>query len=194
MPPPSFGEYRLPRGNHGLSREQVAENQRWRLLGAASELLAEGRLAGLSSRLIARRASVSSHTFYAHFENVDDVLAAAFANAAKLLVAATGAAFAAHGDPEGAWGAALSSALAAGTAEPGLAALMRIELAVAVPAVGAERECLLGRLAALPASGAASGNGRAGPAGALGLAVDQLEGGNADATGAFSRELATLLS
>jgi AcrR family transcriptional regulator len=199
MSPPSFRDYRLPRGNHGLSPAQVAENQRWRLLGAASEVLAERRLLGLTSRLIARRAGVSSHTFYEHFDDVDDVLAAAFANVARLLVESTGTAFAAHEDPMGAWDAALSAALAVGAREPGLAALMRIELAVAVPAIGAERERLLGRLAAL-----AGGHGRGGrrpstsgdrlaTGAVLALGVERLEAGSAESRDAAA-ELAALLA
>jgi DNA-binding transcriptional regulator YbjK len=196
MAPVPFRDYRLPRGNHGLSRAQVTENQRWRLIGAASEVLAEERILGVTSRLVARRAGVSSHTFYEHFEDVDDVLAAAFANAAQLLVESTGAAFAAHEDPEGAWGAALSAALAAGADEPGLAALMRIELAVAVPAVAAERERLLRRLAALPD---AIGRRRSGPGcrwavtAALALGVERLQTGEV-MSAAETADLAPLLA
>ena len=36
-----FAEHRLPPGHHGLTPETVAENQRWRLLGAVAEELAE---------------------------------------------------------------------------------------------------------------------------------------------------------
>jgi AcrR family transcriptional regulator len=196
MPPPSYRDYRLPRGNHGLSRAQVTENQRWRLLGAASEVLAEQRLSGVSSRLIARRAGVSSHTFYAHFEDVDDVLAAAFANAAHLLVESTGTAFAAHKEPEAAWRAALASALAMGVEEAGLAALMRTELAVAVPAVAAERERLLVRLAA-QRGGAARGQPDSGRrwavSAALALGVEGLQGGR-EMSAEVDADLAALLA
>jgi AcrR family transcriptional regulator len=193
MPAPSFGDYRLPRGNHGLSRAQVVENQRWRLLGAASEVLAERRLAGVSSRLIARRAGVSSHTFYEHFEDVDDVLAAAFANAAQLLVESTGAAFAAHEEPEAAWGAALSVALAVADEERGLAALMRPELAVAVRAVAAERRQLVGRLVAFEGNDRRGTAESASVAGALALAIEKLENALPDDGSLSGRELAVLL-
>jgi len=33
-----FASFHLPRGRHGLTPELVAENQRWRLIGASSEL------------------------------------------------------------------------------------------------------------------------------------------------------------
>jgi hypothetical protein len=37
----AFAAYRLPSGRHHIPPELVAENQRWRLLGAAAEVLAE---------------------------------------------------------------------------------------------------------------------------------------------------------
>lgn len=83
-----FSGFKLPPGHHGLSREYVAENQRWRLLGAAADLLAEGGCKSLTSRKIAGRAAVSSQTFYIYFENVEDCLRAAFEVGAKSLEAA----------------------------------------------------------------------------------------------------------
>jgi AcrR family transcriptional regulator len=193
MPPPSYRDYRLPRGNHGLSREQVAENQRWRLIGAASEVLAEVRLIGITSRLICRRAGVSNHTFYAHFENVDDVLAAAFANAAQLLLELTGAARSAPEGSDDACRRALSSTMSLGSQEPGLVALMRVEVAVAIPAVGAERQRLIARLDALRERRSDDARGGIWMAGALGIAVDRLGEGAEGTAATLPKELATLL-
>jgi AcrR family transcriptional regulator len=189
----SSGYQRLPPGRHGLSPAEVTADQRRRLTRAASALLAERRLTGLSSRRIARRAGVSSHTFYEHFESVDDVLIAAFADAAQLLVEVVGAGCAADGMPDRARLGALGAALALGADEPGLAALMRVEVAVAIPEVGAERERLVGRLGALPRGRDTFGRREVAVAAALALAAEWLEHGATKGADRSSGELASLL-
>lgn len=77
--------YKLPSGRHGLSRAHVGENQRWRLLGAAGEVLAEHGYRGTTSHKVAGRAAVSARTFYAHFRNTDECLLAAFEAGARSL-------------------------------------------------------------------------------------------------------------
>ena len=52
----SFRDHRLPPGRHGLSREEVVESQRWRLLGAVAEELAESGHVRTTSTRVARRA------------------------------------------------------------------------------------------------------------------------------------------
>ncbi len=149
MAPTSYGDHRLPSGRHTLSPEEVAANQRWRLIGAASEALAERRLVGVTARLISHRAAVSNYTFYEHFSGVDDVLVAAFSLASKLLLEAVGAACDERPNGESALENALAAALAFGAREPGMAALFTLEVATGVPTVAGERERLLGRLEAL---------------------------------------------
>ena len=61
----------LPRGRHGLTREQVLEVQRERLLIAATELLAAHGYRGFGAGEIAGRAGVSLAAFYDCFENKD---------------------------------------------------------------------------------------------------------------------------
>ena len=61
----------LPRGRHGLTREQVREVQRERLLIAATELLAAHGYRGFGAGEIAGRAGVSLAAFYDCFENKD---------------------------------------------------------------------------------------------------------------------------
>jgi AcrR family transcriptional regulator len=138
---------RLPGGRHRLSREEVAESQRRRLIAAAGDVLAERRIGGLSARLIARRAGVSNYTFYEHFESVDAVLAAAFTAGARRLVNVV-AGNCAEGHGAGIEGA-VAAGLSLGLEDLGLAALMRLEVAVALPQVAAEREQLACKLAAL---------------------------------------------
>ena len=161
----------------------MAENQRWRLIGAASALLAERRLTGLTSRAIACHAGVSSHTFYEHFESVDDVLGAAFANAAEVLVELVGTARSVSDGDGGACEQAISSAVSLGRREPGLAALMRTELAVGVEAVRIERERLLTRIDHSGRALDREGPSRIAAASALALAVERLDRGDSDGLG-----------
>jgi AcrR family transcriptional regulator len=61
----------LPRGRHGLSREQVHEAQTERLLAATTELLAARGYRGFGIGDIASRAGVSLQAFYRCFESKD---------------------------------------------------------------------------------------------------------------------------
>jgi AcrR family transcriptional regulator len=61
----------LPRGRHKLTREQVGDAQRERLLAAVTELLAAHGYRGFGVGDIARRAGVSLGTFYGCFESKD---------------------------------------------------------------------------------------------------------------------------
>jgi DNA-binding transcriptional regulator YbjK len=194
MAPPAYRDYRLPRGNHGLSRAQVAENQRLRLIGAGSELLAEGRLLGLTSRRIAHRAGVSSHTFYEHFENVDALLTAAFANATQLLVELIAGACTAGVEDRDEVQGALAAAVSLAGQEPGLAALFRVEVAVAIAEVGAERERLSARIAALGKDRGGDRGGIYRVSGALGLAIERLEEDVPGAAITLPGELALVLA
>jgi AcrR family transcriptional regulator len=194
MPAPSFRDYQLPRGRHALGAEQVAANQRLRLIGAASDLLAEGRLLGLTSRRIARRAGVSSQTFYEHFENVDALLTAAFANAAQVLVELIAGACGGIAESDELMRKAVAAAISLGDEEPGLAALFRVEVGVAIPEVGAERERLVARLVAL-ASGRRDGSHMRGRvAAALMLAGERFEEYAAGTASALPGELGSLLA
>ncbi len=72
----------LPKGRHGLSREEVAASQRTRLLRAAVELGTERGLASLTLTDIVGRAGVARSTFYEHFADKQDCFLAAFDYAA----------------------------------------------------------------------------------------------------------------
>ena len=80
----AFSEFRLPPGRHGISPEDVAENQRWRLLGAAAEVLAESGYVQTTSTRVSKHAGVSPATFYQHFENIGECLLAAYETAVGL--------------------------------------------------------------------------------------------------------------
>lgn len=68
----------LPRGRHGLSRDQVTESQRTRLLQAAVSLGIEQGFASLTLADIVGRARVARSTFYEHFDDKDQCFLAAF--------------------------------------------------------------------------------------------------------------------
>lgn len=68
---------RLPRGRHGIPREEILANQRERLLAATTAVFAEQGYAALSIGTVITQAGVSRSTFYKLFEDkVDCVLAA----------------------------------------------------------------------------------------------------------------------
>jgi len=68
---------RLPPGSHGIPADVVARNQRERLIAAIVEVSAERGYAQASVAEIAKRAGVSSLTFYKQFAGKEDCLLAA---------------------------------------------------------------------------------------------------------------------
>lgn len=133
----SFASFKLPPGRHGLSREHVAESQRWRLLAATVELLAEGGYRSLTSSKIARRAAVSSRAFYGHFQNVEECLtAAAEAGAESLELAVHTGCRNSTADPPGQIAGATGEALAVLAGEPCLGRLFSLETRSAAPLMG----------------------------------------------------------
>lgn len=144
-----FSAYRLPSGRHGLPASQVAENQRWRLLGAAAEVFAECGSAGTGSRAICDRAGVSSSTFYRYFGDVDSCLRAAHGVAVDCLWELVSAAFAGAGGGPAGLPAALEAAVGFLLSEPALACLLGAELPAGVAGAAPARERLLDRLAGL---------------------------------------------
>ena len=80
----------LPRGPHALTREEVAESQRARLISAFTELMAASGYNAVTIGELARRASVSRGAFYEQFSSKEECLLAAYdAFAANLLEAMT---------------------------------------------------------------------------------------------------------
>lgn len=67
----------LPRGRHQLTREQVAGNQRERLIAAVATTIARHGYGGLTVERVIADAAVSRSTFYAHFANKRDALVVA---------------------------------------------------------------------------------------------------------------------
>ena len=77
---------RLPPGPHRLTADQVAADQRRRLIDALVELAGEKTYPATTVADIVKRAEVSRKTFYAHFEDRDRLLLAAFDTTAPILL------------------------------------------------------------------------------------------------------------
>lgn len=78
---------RLPRGPHGLSREEVERSQRERLLVGAAEAVAEKGYAATSVEDILKRAGVSRTTFYQLYDGKLSCFLAAYSMAADVVAA-----------------------------------------------------------------------------------------------------------
>jgi len=72
----------LPRGPHNLSREQVEESQRARLLMAMVDAVASKGYANTSVADVLARSGVSRATFYEQFKDKEDCFRAAYETAA----------------------------------------------------------------------------------------------------------------
>jgi AcrR family transcriptional regulator len=68
----------LPRGQHGLSREEVKRVQRERVLRAFTGLLADHGYAKLRIAWVCERAGISNATFYQLFADKEDCVCAAY--------------------------------------------------------------------------------------------------------------------
>lgn len=82
----------LPRGRHGLSRDEVEATQRLRLAVAMAEVCADVGFAGASVKLVLERAGVSRLTFYELYDNKLDCFLEALDLVGAVLVDQLGAA------------------------------------------------------------------------------------------------------
>jgi AcrR family transcriptional regulator len=127
----------LPAGRHGFSREQVAHNQRERLIAGLAAAVAEKGYRAVTITDITKAARVSRRVFYENFEGKDECFLAAFGvvvgHLRELAIEATASA----GDwPEQAIAAARAVLLFFAD-EPDLARLCLVESQAAGPAVSA---------------------------------------------------------
>jgi AcrR family transcriptional regulator len=125
----------LPGGHHGLSRAQILESQRERLLAAIASEVAERGYRGTTITEVVKRASVSTRDFYQHFETKQDCFLAAFEAVRDHLEEVVAAATAAEPDWPHQVVAALRSALDFFAAEPELARLCLLEPVSATPTI-----------------------------------------------------------
>jgi AcrR family transcriptional regulator len=127
----------LPAGRHGFSREQVAHNQRERLIAALATTVAARGYSAATITDITREAQVSRRVFYANFEGKEECFLAAFEVVAGHIRELVSEAVARIGDWPHQAIAASRAALAFLAAEPDLARLCLVESQSAGPAVAA---------------------------------------------------------
>lgn len=127
---------RLPPGSHGIPADVVARNQRERLVAAIAEACAERGYAEASVADVAKRAGVSSVTFYEQFAGKRDCMLAAQRELLGRLLEEVDRAR--EGESEDATRAALHTTLTLLAADPPSARLLTVEI-LAVGPEGSER-------------------------------------------------------
>jgi AcrR family transcriptional regulator len=140
----------LPGGHHGLSREQILESQRERLLAAiAHEVAVHGYRATTITEVV-KFASVSTRDFYEHFDGKEECFLAAFDAVRDHLAELISSAAASEPDWPHQVIAALRAALDFFAAEPDLARLCLLESVSASPTIAIGfREAVLACVPAL---------------------------------------------
>jgi len=127
----------LPAGRHGFSREQVAHNQRERLIAGLATAVAQRGFQAVTITHITKEARVSRRVFYANFEGKEECFLAAFeVVVAHIRELASEATAEVEGWPQQAL-AASRAVLAFLAAEPDLARLCLVESQSAGPIVSA---------------------------------------------------------
>ncbi|MBF6102117.1 TetR/AcrR family transcriptional regulator [Nocardia cyriacigeorgica] len=86
MTDPATSLRQLPRGRHGLPREQVIASQRERILQAMGEAMVDNGYVGTSVAAILKKAGVSRETFYEQFRSKEDCFEAAYERAVGQLL------------------------------------------------------------------------------------------------------------
>lgn len=118
----------LPRGRHGLTREQVATAQRDRMLRGMADAVAERGYAATTVADVLRRARVSRETFYEQFSGKEDCFLATLDRSAELLLLVLRTRFAeGEGTALERFGRGLTTYLDALAAEPALATVVLLE-------------------------------------------------------------------
>ena len=155
----------LPGGHHGLSREQILESQRERLLAAIAEEVAAKGYGGTTITDVVKRASVSTRDFYEHFDGKEACFLAAFEAVRDHLEQVLREAVAAEPDWPHQAVAAFRAALEFFAAEPDLARLCLVEPVSATPTIAIRfREVVLACVPALALGRAEMEDGDALPA------------------------------
>jgi AcrR family transcriptional regulator len=127
----------LPAGRHGFSREQVAHNQRERLIAGLAVAVAEHGYNAVTLTHITKAAAVSRRVFYENFESKEECFLAAFDAVAEHIREVVAAALESAPDWPHRAIAAAREVLEFLASEPGLARLCLVESQSAGPAVAA---------------------------------------------------------
>jgi AcrR family transcriptional regulator len=138
----------LPKGRHGLSRQEVEASQRTRLLRAVVELGTERGLASLTLTDIVTRAGVARSTFYEYFADKQQCFLEAFDYAAGRVLERV---LAIGPPPAGDFGSPVDGYIARllelGVEEPGLVRLLAADAEALGPVAAERQRAIRGRLA-----------------------------------------------
>ncbi len=135
----------LPRGPHSLTREQVATNQRTRLLEGMIDAIGEKGYSATTVSDVIRRAGVSRKAFYEHFANKEECFLATYDSIAAVGQRGVATAFRrAEGLPDIVQ-AALGEVFELAIARPEALRVLMVEIGAAGPAGIERREQLVVR-------------------------------------------------
>jgi TetR/AcrR family transcriptional regulator len=135
---------KLPRGPHQLTADQVAADQRQRLINSMVEIVGENGFAATTVADVIARAKVSRKTFYAHFHEREDLLLTAFDTVAPAAFDDVQAASKRKGGPTRQIEALMRRPCRIARASPNTIALSTIEIAAIDPAGVERRDWLIG--------------------------------------------------
>jgi AcrR family transcriptional regulator len=124
----------LPPGPHGIPRELVARNQRERLIAAMAEVCGEAGYASSTVAEVAKRAGVSTASFYRQFKDRRECMLASFEELFERLLGEIERACTDEARPAAKARAGAGAAAALLAADPPTARLLSIEIL----AVGAD--------------------------------------------------------
>lgn len=124
---------RLPPGSHGIPADVVARNQRERLVAAMAEVCAEVGYAEATVSAVAKRAGVSSLTFYKQFADKRDCVLAAHQQLSERLMEAVDRADEEADDPRAMQRARVQMVLSLLAGDPPSAQLLTVEILAAGP-------------------------------------------------------------
>jgi AcrR family transcriptional regulator len=136
----------LPRGRHGLSREQVEVDQRLRIfMGMAEAMRAKGYV-GTPVADIIKRAGVSRETFYRLYDDKLASFLSAFDLVGEVLIDRLRASAETPGDPMARFERAVATYLDTLASEPGYARLFLVDVYAAGPEAMARRTLVQQRI------------------------------------------------
>lgn len=124
---------RLPRGPHGLSREEVVRSQRERILRGMAVVMAEKGYVQTTVADVLRAAGVSRETFYQQFSSKADCFMAAYDEAVAVILPGVATASPEGADPVERFARGVGAYLDALAAEPAFARLFLVEVYAAGP-------------------------------------------------------------
>lgn len=138
----------LPRGRHGLSREEVETSQRTRLLAATIELATERGFTSLTLADIVGRAGVARSTFYEYFADKEQCFLETFDYAAgRVLERVVEPAPSLAGDSTSLVDMYIGRLLALAVEEPGLVRIVATDAGTLGPVAAQRQRAIRNRLA-----------------------------------------------